>query len=524
MLAHTIDSWPQTTHTKTKFFIQHFWDWVGMSLMLALVIFLQWRLSFLGLHYDDYLVFRHYALSDVARSFWSDIGVVTSPELWISAYRPLTLVAHAATYEAFGFLPENLLIARILVHSATGILFAIWLRVLGYGAGPAWFGAMSFVLFPINFHIFRWSTEIGAISGLMWFLLSLIFQTKSLNSKSLFFLSASYVCWALALLTKEVVVPAILVITLLELLSAKQRSLRNLFRSVFPYWVILGLYMLIRSFVLQGKWGGQGVSPDTIALPQFMFLAAQNYWLFLQNILLLDTVAVLHPKSALPALLVSVPVAVMFLALSVRLHTGYLKVLRQPLFSARLATVFAHQNRELTVPILGFSLLLSGGLICCFYPVDRIMYVSTLGCAVLAASLVQLLLTQFRMNRSMAGVTFVSVLCVIHLASCQLLFYQRALAPSSPFVKSAEMYDLQAYFTLGHLFQRWEAAEQAQFLRAKLVSGSWIDSRGVPNSTAIRERLIWRGYSPQDADEFVGSLIGRSGACELLKPLATEPK
>jgi len=79
------------------------------------------------------------------------------------------------------------------------------------------------------------------------------------------------------------------------------------------------------------------------------------------------------------------------------------------------------------------------------------------------------------------------------------------------------MHDLQAYFVLGHLFERWEAFNQARTLRVKLVSRNLIDSQGAPKALEIHDCLISRGYSHPEAKAFVASLDNRVGACELLQ-------
>src|SRR4029078_9422726 len=114
----------------------------------------------IGLFYDDVLVFRHYGAETVLRGWWSDLAVLTSPELWVHVYRPMTLIVHALTYEVFGFEPDHLLLARSLMCIAICLSLYVWVRVLEITRSSALFCALLFLVYPPNFYAFTWNTEI----------------------------------------------------------------------------------------------------------------------------------------------------------------------------------------------------------------------------------------------------------------------------------------------------------------------------------------------------------------------------
>jgi hypothetical protein len=67
------------------------------ALILLWSTLVQWPSRTIGLFYDDYLVFRHYSAGTVLRSWYGDLATLTSPELWVHVYRPMTLLVHALT-------------------------------------------------------------------------------------------------------------------------------------------------------------------------------------------------------------------------------------------------------------------------------------------------------------------------------------------------------------------------------------------------------------------------------------------
>ncbi len=357
---------------------------------------LQWPSRSIGLFFDDFLVFRHYTAETLFRSWCeTDLATLTSPDLWVHVYRPMTLLVHALTYEIFGFHPNSLLAARILVCSAAAISLYLLIRHLGTGRGTALFSSLLFLAFPSNYYAFTWNTEIGAISSLIWLLLSWTLATRYLYNNNGPTYVLSCVCWALALLTKEVVVPLVIVFPVLWLLYGRRQSWKIGLGFSVPFFVLTSIYMAVRFVVLKGSWGGQGLSPDHggsltayvtnyivylawmgYALP--VQLARQNRWIGFPR---LDVLVLIGP----------------LVCAAIELVRTALRTLSSGTFVAGIRRLEPVQKQ----PWLGFPppLMLAGGTICCFLPIPRIMFAAALGPVLLIGGLPFLLKTSAGMPR-----------------------------------------------------------------------------------------------------------------------------
>jgi hypothetical protein len=436
---------------------------VGILIVLwsALV---QWPSRSIGLFYDDFLVFRHYSAATVLRSWWVDLAVLTSPELWVHVYRPMTLAVHALAFELFGFLPDHLLVARILVCSAISLSLYLWVRTLGITRGAAVFCALLFLVFPANFYAFTWNTEMAALSTLVWLLLSLTFATRYLQAETPAHLWLSCLCWTLALLTKEIAVPFVMVFPVLWLLFGKRPRWKD--GVSFSSWfvVLTLLYLTARFIVLGGSWGAQGASPErggsiAIYLKNYVkYLAWMAY--------------ALPIRDARDNRWIGVPRIDVLLLIGPLVYAGIelLRIGRSiAVGRARVAGLrgLAPVQKQL---VLGLVVTLAGGLICCFLPAPRIMFAGALGPVLLIAGLPGLLRRSTRLRSVAIGMT-----CALVLAVNALWYFDLVHGKQSDFVRLRTFYQVESYFVFGHLFEEWDLRQQAQYLRERLVEQNLVD-------------------------------------------------
>lgn len=485
-------------------------------LIVVWAALIQWSSRSIGLFYDDFLVFRHYSAATVLRSWWVDLAVLTSPELWTHVYRPMTLAVHALAFEVFGFLPDHLLVARILMCSAIGVGLYVWVRTLGLKRDAAVFCALLFLAFPANFYAFTWNTELAAVSTLVWLLLSLIFATRYLQVETPVHLWLSYLWWALALLTKEVAVPFVLVFPVLWLLYGQRSRWKDVASFSSWFFVLTLFYITARFIVLSGSWGAQGTSPDSggsiaiyikhyvkylawmaYALP--VLEARGNRWIGVPR---LDVLLLIGPL--VYAGIEVLRIARSLIALGGR-HRG------QPARHA-VGTALVAGLRRLTPLqkqlVLGLAVTLAGGLICCFLSVPRVMFAGALGPVLLIAGLPELLRRSAGLQSAAIGAT-----CALVLAVNALWYFDSVNGKQSDFVRLRAYHYAESYFAFGHLFEAWGLREQAQYVRERLVEENLVDVQtGRLRADTFHKYLRSIGTPEAEAAETIRRLQSFKGA------------
>jgi len=451
---------------------------------------MQWQARSVGLFYDDFLVFRHYDASLLIQSWWSDIAVLTSPQLWVHVYRPMTLLVHALTFEIFGFKPEGLLVARILMCWAIALCLFVWIRKLGQTEPTAFFGALLFLVFPTNFYAFTWNTEIGAISSLIWLLLSFILTHHYLETDRRRSLVLSCSCWALALLTKEVVVPLGVVFPLLWILFGRRREWKNAIAFSFPFLGLTGIFITARFIVLKGSWGAQGASPDNNA-PIIDY--AVNYLRFLLWMFYDLPVRYSHNDSWKDWLRLD------FLLLLAPLAWGVARLIRTLRGVAHLPSIEKVRALDPTDKqiIVGSAVTLAGGLICCFLPIPRIMFAAALGPVLIVGSL-PCLLFGILGNKKL----FTGAICTLILGLNALYYSQLIHGKRSEFVRLQTFYSVETYFVNANLFEAWNLRGQTKYLYERLVEADLVEPEtGRLRAGPFQTYLISIGKSRPDAEK-----------------------
>ena len=474
------------------------------ALLLLWTTLLQWPSRSIGLFYDDFLVFRHYSASTVLHSWWVDLAVLTSPDLWVHVYRPMTLLVHALTFEIFGFRPDNLLAARILMVAGISTCLYVWVRTLEVNKSTALFSALLFPAFPPNFYAFTWNTEIGAISSLIWLLLSFIFATRSLQRESRAPLILSGLCWTLALLTKEVVVPLVVIFPVLWFFCGqRERWIDGLSFSV-SFLVVTAIYVGVRFVVLSGAWGAQGVRPglsnSLVLLNNYVvYLAWMAYGLPVR-------LARNNRLSDQARLLVLIGLPILFAPLACA-GVEFMRTARALYRGALLAGMRGLEPVKKQI-WLGAAMTLSGGLICGLYPRPRIMFAAAVGPVLMIGTLPDILRQSAGLKR--AGV---AAICVLVLGVNALYYFDLVQGRNSDFVRSRALHQVHSYFELGHLFEAWNMPEQAEYLRALLVDEDLVDAKsGGLREDRFREYLTATGCPAACATAFISRMQSFRGA------------
>jgi hypothetical protein len=393
----------------------------------------------------------------------------------------------------------------MLMGSGIATCLYLWVKSLGARQGTALFCALLFLAFPPNFYAFTWNTEIGAISSLVWLLLSWTLATRDLQEHTRARYLLSCLCWTLALLTKEVVVPLVVVFPVLWLLYGRRPGWKDALSFSLSFFILTSIYVAIRFIVLRGSWGAQGLSPDRGGS-----LAAygQNYILYLAWMgydlpvrLARDYRLIDLPR--LDVLVLIGPLVSAGIEL-VRTGRGLARGLARGALVAGLRSLEPAQKQLW----LGAAVTLAGGLICCFLPIPRIMFAAALGPVLLVGGLPYVLRKSAGLRT--AGVT---AACALVLGVNGLWYSDLIHDKGSDFERLQKREYVESYFTLGHLFDEWGLREQAHYLRDRLVEADLVDAgTGQLRPDTFRAYLTSIGMPERDVAQTIRRLQPLKGA------------
>lgn len=195
---------------------------------------------------------------------WSRIGFLFTHQLWASMagtdarfYRPLLTLWFLINKTVFGLNPHWFHVTTVLAHLAASALAFFVASALLEDAGSALFAAAIFALHPLQVESASWISSVNdSLAAALCFASFLIYRRarmKQHNSAGWWILSG--VLFLLALFTKEVsvVLPGIILVDLWLNRGTATRSAssqRSLPAAIFPYAVIVAVWLALRSWAL----------------------------------------------------------------------------------------------------------------------------------------------------------------------------------------------------------------------------------------------------------------------------------
>ncbi|MBI4635868.1 MAG: tetratricopeptide repeat protein [Candidatus Rokubacteria bacterium] len=229
------------------------WPLLSHDVALPLVIVLAVLATFAGalgngwVEWDDNINFLE---NPNYRGFgWSEIRwmlTVTTGPHWI----PLTWVTLALDYVVWGMNPLGYHLTSLLLHAANGVLlYLVALRLLGLGAPQAGRTALSvgaaaaalfWALHPLRAESVAWVTERrDVLSGLFYLATVLLYlrMCAAEGAERRRWLAASLACYALALLSKFLVITLPFVLLVLDAYPLRRFS-RATVREKVPYLLL----------------------------------------------------------------------------------------------------------------------------------------------------------------------------------------------------------------------------------------------------------------------------------------------
>ncbi len=253
----------------------------SVLIIALLIISFQYQSLNLGMHAEDYSNLRSYSSHDLIRSFYSDTNKLI--RMMLSSYRPMFMVMYHLEYTIFGFDPYKLHLMLIVLQILQTIIAFFFFRMLTQKNTVA---LASVLLFPLNPNLwmhFTWNTEIPNATGMIFFLLSLVFLISYLRKPKYYIILFHFFFAILAYLTKETYY-AIFFVSILTILFYRNSTYKKYLPLMIWHLIIFTTYLIARFYFLK-KWGGQGLSPDQYI---GIKLYAWNYVRFLGEISLFN--------------------------------------------------------------------------------------------------------------------------------------------------------------------------------------------------------------------------------------------
>jgi protein O-mannosyl-transferase len=227
----------------------------------------------------------------LARLFTADVRFANrSPSIRTAAYRPLQMLSYRMVVALAGVSPAAFHVSS-LVLAVCGTLagFAVFLLLTGKMA-PAFVGAALFAAYPLHTEAVDWiaaSPDLGCgLFVLVAFALFLAGRPRPNRPEPSSFsrwlmLLLSLLAYAMALLWKETaaIFPVLVGVCTLLVETGNGKRARSALRASMPYWIVLGIYLMLRVRVLGSLATGQrnwALSPLQFLLTALHLMMA--YW------------------------------------------------------------------------------------------------------------------------------------------------------------------------------------------------------------------------------------------------------
>ncbi|MFH1778478.1 MAG: tetratricopeptide repeat protein [Candidatus Omnitrophota bacterium] len=210
------------------------------------------------------------------QDFWN-IGIQTMVSGY---YRPLLAASFMLDYAFWHNNPFGYHLTNLIFHILVSVLIFFFAEMLSKDKLISFFSALLFSVHPIHTEAVSFVSGRVDVIAFAFFLLSLILFLKyTLTTKSIFYLF-SLLCFFISLLVKEMAITLPLVVLCLDFLYISKRNvksvIRNFMRFHIGFFVVLGLYLLIRFYVIGSSFIVENVRYASNYLPG----TTPHWWFF----------------------------------------------------------------------------------------------------------------------------------------------------------------------------------------------------------------------------------------------------
>lgn len=162
-------------------------------------------------------------------------------------YRPLSIVTFAIEQSVFGDNPHVRHFFNTLYYCITLVLMLYFLRKYVFPDNPdiAFLATLLFAIHPVHSEVVANIKSRNELFPFLFYLLTLIYSAKAIDSKKIAPVFLACVFLFLSLLSKEYGILMIVLLPLFFYLVHKVSLKQSLLASI-PYWLTIGIYVLIR--------------------------------------------------------------------------------------------------------------------------------------------------------------------------------------------------------------------------------------------------------------------------------------
>jgi protein O-mannosyl-transferase len=326
---------------------------------------------------------------------WAQIRWMLTTTL-MGHYIPMTWLTLGLDYTIWGMNPLGYHLSNILLHAANaGLFYLIALRLLGKatrltGAPLRLAGAIAalfFAVHPLRAESVAWVTERRDVLSGCLFLLSVLLYLASIDAdgqRRRRFRLASLTCYALALLSKSIVMTLPLMLVVLDIYPLRRistsgpwwrdASVRAVLKEKLPF-LVLAIAAAMTSYAAVAL-NGFLVPLERYGYPARIGMVAHSLWFYLEKTLvplalspLYELPSVVNPLRArfLSSLLIVAAVTIVFIGLRRRWPAG-LAIWACYALALLPVSGIVHAGHQLThdrysyLSCLGWALLVGGGV------------------------------------------------------------------------------------------------------------------------------------------------------------------
>ncbi len=213
-----------------------------------------------------------------------------------SNYHPLTILSLALDYQLVGMKPFWYHFVNLLFHLFNTVLVFLFIKRLSSNkTNVALIVALLFAIHPMHLESVAWISERKDVLYTFFFLLSLIFYLRHLDTPKISLLALSLFLFILSALSKPAAVTLPVVLVLIDWYLNKKLTTKTIIEKV-PFFLV-ALIIGYVTWVIQAKTAISDFGSYTI--PQRFMFAAYGSVMYIVKLFVPYNLAVLHPYPAL---------------------------------------------------------------------------------------------------------------------------------------------------------------------------------------------------------------------------------